>query len=186
MNCFKGPIRRPHAPCLTSSDNIPSKLHCSQDQSSHGRIGHIPSYLPDALSSPYLSISSHQRHRPSISHQCPHQLNIFQVKASSFNHTCTVRPFRHEHRSIRIARLVKTTCLSKTGILRNPSSYRSLCFFSSGHRSTMSATCVLYLNTLPSAHSYDFPLTSTGLSQLHMLSTKALSSSLVGSSLVNS
>lgn len=45
---------------------------------------------------------------------------------------------------------------------------------------------VAHLNTLPSAHSYALPLTSTGLSHAHWSSTNFLSSSLLGSSLVKS
>ncbi len=45
---------------------------------------------------------------------------------------------------------------------------------------------LLYLKTLPSAHSYDFPFSTIGLSQLHMSSMNSLSAALLGSSLVNS
>jgi hypothetical protein len=45
---------------------------------------------------------------------------------------------------------------------------------------------LVYLNTLPSAHSYSLPLTSIGLSHDHMSSTNSLSAVLCGSNLVNS
>ena len=48
-----------------------------------------------------------------------------------------------------------------------------------------SPQCV-YLKTFPSAHSYFFPLTSTGFSHDHMLSTNSLSLELFGSSFVKS
>ena len=44
----------------------------------------------------------------------------------------------------------------------------------------------IYLNTLPSAHSYGLPLSSIGLSHDHMSSTNSRSSFLLGSSLTNS
>jgi hypothetical protein len=45
---------------------------------------------------------------------------------------------------------------------------------------------IAYLNTLPSAHGYSLPSTTTGFSQVHCSLTNSLSSAFVGSNLVNS
>lgn len=52
-------------------------------------------------------------------------------------------------------------------------------------RKRMPSKQYAHLNTFPSAHSYFFPSTSIGLSHAHISFTNSLSSSLVGSSLVN-